>query len=82
MGKHLKFYFSKLLLFNKSYFIIYCLISSLAAIVQTFGLISVFPLVAVFMTPETFLQNEYFIKFYPLIYSDERELMVQLSLIF
>ena len=82
MGKHLKFYFSKLLLFNRNYFIIYCLISSLAAVVQTFGLISVFPLVAVFMTPETFLQNEYFIKFYPLVYSDERELMIQLSLIF
>ena len=82
MGKHLKFYFSRLLLFNKKYFIIYCLISSLAAVVQTFGLISVFPLVAVFMTPETFLQNEYFIKFYPLIYSDKRELMIQLSLFF
>ena len=82
MRKHLKFYFSKLLLFNKNYFLVYCFISSLAAVVQTFGLISVFPLVAVFMTPETFLQNEYFIRFYPFIYSDERQLMVQLSIFF
>ena len=82
MREHLKFYFSKLLLFNKKNFVIYCFISSLAALVQTFGLISVFPLVAVFMTPETFMQNEYFIKFYPLIYSDERQLMIQLSVFF
>tara|TARA_B100000989_G_C19530344_1_gene469305 strand:+ start:261 stop:1919 length:1659 start_codon:yes stop_codon:yes gene_type:complete len=82
MPNHLKFYFSKLLIFNKKNFIIYCLISAVAAIIQTFGLISIFPLVAVFLTPENFLQNEYFIKYYPFSYTTEKELMFQLSISF
>lgn len=82
MKKHFKFYLSRVLFYNKKSFIIYCLISSIAAVFQTFGLISIFPLVAVFANPETFLKNEYFVNYYPFIYQNINELMFQLASIF
>ena len=82
MLKILYFYIRSCVLYEKKFSFVFFLFSPFVAILQSLGILSIFPLISILLDPGFILQNDIFIKYYPIDFISNHQLLIQLTVIF